>query len=62
MTKRLVFAGMLLAAFGWAQQRPRLVGLSHIAVRVKDLSAARHFYGDLLGYQEAITVKKDHRP
>jgi catechol 2,3-dioxygenase-like lactoylglutathione lyase family enzyme len=60
MTKRLVFAGMLLTAFGWAQQRPRLVGLSHIAVRVKDLSAARHFYGDLLGYQEAFTVKKDH--
>jgi catechol 2,3-dioxygenase-like lactoylglutathione lyase family enzyme len=58
--KRLVLAGMLLTAFGWAQQRPRLVGLSHIAVRVKDLTAARHFYGDLLGYQEAFTVRKDH--
>jgi catechol 2,3-dioxygenase-like lactoylglutathione lyase family enzyme len=58
--KKLVLAGMLLTAFGWAQQRPRLVGLSHIAVRVKDLTAARHFYGDLLGYQEAFTVRKDH--
>ena len=58
--KKLVLAGMLLTSFGWAQQRPRLVGLSHIAVRVKDLSGARHFYGDLLGYQEAFTVRRDH--
>ena len=59
--KKLVLAGMLLTAtLAWAQQRPRLVGLSHIAVRVKDLNAARHFYGDLLGYQEAFTVRKDH--
>ena len=58
--KKLVLAGMLLASLGWSQQRPRLVGLSHIAVRVKDLNAARHFYGDLLGYQEAITIRKDN--
>lgn len=58
--KKLVLAGILLTAFGWAQQRPRLLGLSHIAVRVKDLNAARHFYGDLLGYREAFTVRKDH--
>jgi len=58
--KKLVLAGMLLTSLGWAQQRPRLVGLAHIAVRVKDLSAARHFYGDLLGYQEAFTIRRDH--
>jgi len=58
--KKLVLAGMLLASLGWTQQRPRLVGLSHIAVRVKELNAARHFYGDLLGYQEAITIRKDN--
>ena len=58
--KKLVLTGMLLTSFGWAQQRPRLVGLSHIAVRVKDLNAARHFYGDLFGYQEAFTIRKDH--
>jgi len=58
--KTVVLAGMLWTALGWAQQRPRLIGLSHIAVRVKDLNAARHFYGDLLGYQEAFTVRKDH--
>jgi lactoylglutathione lyase len=58
--KKLVLMGMLLTSVGLAQQRPRLVGLSHIAVRVTDLTAARHFYGDLLGYQEAFTVRKDH--
>jgi catechol 2,3-dioxygenase-like lactoylglutathione lyase family enzyme len=60
MMKTVVLAGMLCTAFGWAQHRPRLIGVSHIAVRVKDLNAARHFYGDLLGYQEAFTVRKDH--
>lgn len=58
--KKVILIGMFLTAIGWAQQRPRLVGLSHIAVRVKDLNAARHFYGDLLGYQEAFTIRKDH--
>ncbi len=58
--KKLVLAVMLLTSLGWAQQRPRLVGLSHIAVRVKELNAARHFYGDLLGYQEAFTIRKDN--
>jgi catechol 2,3-dioxygenase-like lactoylglutathione lyase family enzyme len=36
------------------------LGLSHIAVRAHDLNAARHFYSDLLGYQEAFTVLKNH--
>jgi catechol 2,3-dioxygenase-like lactoylglutathione lyase family enzyme len=58
--KKLLLTGIFLSSLGWAQQRPRLVGLSHIAVRVKDLNAARHFYGDLLGYQEAITIRKDN--
>jgi lactoylglutathione lyase len=58
--KKLVLAGMLLTAFAWAQQRPRLVGISHIAVRTKDLNASRNFYTGLFGYQEAMTVKKDH--
>ena len=58
--KTVVLALLLSTVAGWAQQRPRLVGLSHIAVRAKDLNAARHFYGDLLGYQEAFTIRKDH--
>lgn len=58
--KKFVVAGIFLTVIGAAQPRPRLVGLSHIAVRVKDLNAARHFYGDLFGYQEAFTVRRDH--
>ena len=58
--KNLILAAMLFTTLTWAQQRPRLLGLSHIAVRVHDLNTARHFYGDLLGYQEAMTVLKDH--
>jgi len=59
--KKLLMSAILLSTSLLAQpQRPRLVGISHIAVRVKDLSAARHFYGDLFGYEEAFTVKKDH--
>ena len=41
--KKLVLAGLLLSSMVWAQQRPRLLGVSHIAVRVKDLTGARHF-------------------
>ena len=58
--KKLLVSAILLTTLASAQQRPRLVGISHIAVRVKDLNAARHFYGDMFGYQEAFTVKKDH--
>jgi catechol-2,3-dioxygenase len=49
---------MMLAAFGWSQERPRLLGISHIAVRVKNLDASRQFYTGLLGYQEAFTIRK----
>src|SRR5262249_36158211 len=41
--------------------RPRIVGLTHIAVRVHDLNASRHFYGDLLGYPEIFTVDRNHK-
>lgn len=58
--KKLILTGILITIAALAQQRPRLLGISHIAVRVKDLNAARHFYGDLLGYDEAFTVSKDH--
>lgn len=57
--KKLVLLGMLLAALAWTQQRPRLLGISHIAVRVKDLNASRQFYSGILGYQEAMTIRKD---
>jgi catechol 2,3-dioxygenase-like lactoylglutathione lyase family enzyme len=39
-------------------RRPRIVGLTHIAVRVHSLDASRHFYGDFLGFQEAFSVNR----
>ena len=42
-----------------APPRPRLLGISQIVVRAHDLNASRHFYGDLLGFEEAFTVLKD---
>jgi catechol 2,3-dioxygenase-like lactoylglutathione lyase family enzyme len=64
MGKLITFAavaGILLSIASPAQEvkRPRLIGISRIVVRAHDLNASRHFYGDLLGFQEAITVLKD---
>jgi catechol 2,3-dioxygenase-like lactoylglutathione lyase family enzyme len=47
------------ACFAQQTKRPRLIGISQIVVRAHDLNESRRFYGDLLGFQEAITVKKD---
>jgi len=62
---RNLFVSALLAVL-WAApapaqqtKRPRLIGISQIVVRAHDLNAARHFYGDLLGFEEAITVSKE---
>ena len=46
---------MFVAAAGPAQpapQRPRILGISHVAFRVSDLAAARRFYGETLGLSE----------
>ena len=43
---------IVLAAAVWAQERPPITGVAHIALKVKDLGAARAFYGKYLGYGE----------
>src|SRR5262249_51733023 len=40
-------------------KRPRIIGVSHMAVYVGDLQKARAFYEDLLGYEEPYTLKRD---
>lgn len=59
VTTILLSTALTLCAQGQEAQRPRLIGISQIVVRAHDLSAARHFYGDLLGFDEAISVLKD---
>jgi catechol 2,3-dioxygenase-like lactoylglutathione lyase family enzyme len=39
-------------------QRPRILGIAHLAVFVGDLEAARGFYRDFLGFEETLTVHK----
>lgn len=41
-----------------APKRPPIVGVAHIALKTKDLEAARNFYGHYLGYQEPFTMDK----
>ena len=39
-------------------QRPSIVGVAHIGLKTDELQAARHFYGDVLGFQEPFTIDK----
>jgi lactoylglutathione lyase len=57
----VVLAGAALdLAFAQGPAKPRVIGISQITVRAHDLNASRHFYGDLLGFYEAIDVLKNH--
>src|SRR5688500_14173796 len=35
-----------------APERPRILGISHLALRVSDMAAAKAFYGGILGLSE----------
>ena len=50
----IFFTTLILFAAG--SQRPRITGLSHVALYVHDLDASRAFYKDLLGYQEPYSL------
>lgn len=56
-----VMTGTVFSVQAPAQQppRPRFIGISQIVVRAHDLNESRRFYGDLLGFEEAITVRKN---
>src|SRR6266481_1329820 len=40
-------------------KRPRVLGISHMAVYVSDLQKARAFYKDFLGYEEPYVLKRE---
>jgi lactoylglutathione lyase len=55
-------AAVLAAALFGAQQppqRPRIVGMPHVAFRVHDIAASRHFYKDFLGFAEPFSITTD---
>lgn len=39
--------------------RPRILGVPHVAFRVHDIEASRHFYKDFLGYAEPFSIRTD---
>jgi lactoylglutathione lyase len=49
----VVFAMTLLAQ---AQERPRILGLAHVALHVSDIEKARAFYKDFLGFAEPFKL------
>ena len=60
---RLAFFAIFFAAtslFGQKEtQRPRILGVAHIALYTSDLGKARTFYEEFLGFQEPFTLKRD---
>jgi len=55
------FVAMQIAVFGQTPagpKRPRIVGVAHIGLRTDNLDAARKFYGQQLGYDEAFKLDK----
>jgi catechol 2,3-dioxygenase-like lactoylglutathione lyase family enzyme len=55
-----LFATFLSTTTAWRAQtsapaRPKVLGVAHVALRVSNLSTARHFYHGLLGYDEVTS-------
>jgi catechol 2,3-dioxygenase-like lactoylglutathione lyase family enzyme len=57
----IALATLAIAAFAQqspAPRRPRILGVAHIGLRTNDLEAARKFYGQQLGYEEAFQLDR----
>jgi len=48
----------LSAADADVSSRPKILGVAHLAIYVKDLDKTRKFYEDFLGYGEPFTLPK----
>ncbi len=56
---RLISSAILmlaLSAGAFAQQRPPILGVAHIALKTNDLAAARDYYGKYLGFDEPFKI------
>ena len=60
MRKAICLLAPLLVAAGIAQEvkRPPITGVAHISLFVHDIEQSRHFYKDLLGYEEPFQLDK----
>jgi catechol 2,3-dioxygenase-like lactoylglutathione lyase family enzyme len=52
----LTVCALVPAAPAQEVARPRIIGVPHIAFRVHDIAASRHFYKDFLGYTEPFDI------
>jgi lactoylglutathione lyase len=58
--KKTISLILLWAAACWAQdaKRPPITGVAHISLFVHNMEQSRHFYKDLLGYEEPFHLDK----
>jgi catechol 2,3-dioxygenase-like lactoylglutathione lyase family enzyme len=62
--KKIKFATLLIPifcislAFAQEPKRPRITGISHVAVFVHNMDSSFAFYKDFLGYEEPFRIKK----
>ena len=52
----LILSAFTLTAMAQDVPRPRIVGVPHLAFRVHDIAASRHFYKDFLGFSEPFDI------
>src|SRR3954469_14023844 len=53
-----IVSSMASAQTAEAGTRPKVLGVAHMAIYVKDLAKTRQFYEDFLGYGEPFTLPK----
>jgi catechol 2,3-dioxygenase-like lactoylglutathione lyase family enzyme len=46
------------AVFAQGVERPKVLGVAHMAIYVKDLAKTRQFYQEFLGFAEPFTLPK----
>ena len=56
MKKTISIVGLFLTCAAFAQDRPKVLGVAHLAVYVKDLAKTRQFYEEMLGFGEPFTL------
>ena len=55
----LALSGIAAVRAAAPSNRPRILGVAHMALYVSDLEKARQFYEEFLGYQEPYTLKRE---
>jgi catechol 2,3-dioxygenase-like lactoylglutathione lyase family enzyme len=57
VVKQIAWMVMMFAVVAFGSERPRIVGIANIAVKVDNLDEARKFYSGVVGMDEAFTTK-----